>query len=177
MKSAPGVSLNMNDDVPKADSLRCLWLSSDIFKVHGRNEGTLILPSPPSLLPPRTIARQVNKLFIHVQRGTYDAALQLPCLSRSEVESYTSKKGKACCHSLRWPLHRAGRRSQYVGMFEHKNAETRFSDFTSYHFVRLFVRAPDNFSIFNARRRTFAFLDPRPLTFGWYGTEKFARRL
>lgn len=127
MKSAPGVSLNMNDDVPKADSLRCLWLSSDIFKVHARNEGTLILPSPPSLLPPRTIARQVNKLFIHVQRGTYDAALQLPCLSRSEVESYTSKKGKACCHSLRWPLRRAGRRSQYIRMFEHKKMRKRVS--------------------------------------------------
>lgn len=54
--------------------------------------------SPPS----RTIARQVNKLFIHVQRAAYvrrGTAITLSILQRG-TEPCTSKKGKAC-HSWR----------------------------------------------------------------------------
>lgn len=117
---APGVSLNMNDDVYLKQIVWDVYGSRAIFsKCTPGTEGTLIPPSLSPLLP-RTIARQVNKLFIYVQRGTYDAALQLPCLSRSEVEPCTSKKGKAC-HSLRWPPRRAGTSSN-IGIFEHKNA-------------------------------------------------------
>lgn len=148
MKSAPDVSLNMND-VPKADSLRRLWLSSDIFKVHARNEGTLVLL--PYHCPPGKQA-----LYTRTARRMYDAALQLPCLSCSEVQSRArAKKGKL---ATRAPAAAPRRTSPPIsGCLNVKMRGARRTNITrglpvTYHIVRFFVRPRQSLNIYNAPR-------------------------